>query len=97
MIHCIGRKPWTPTSDLQGAHRFMLDFATDVSPYVLAARKVAGDLNMSPAWIEARTAPGSLFRGLAFRHPALAGLPFATLHTLHTKIFGLKPHGTGEI
>lgn len=97
MIHCIGRKPWTPTSDLQGAHRFMLDFATDVSPYVLAARKVAGDLNMTPAWIEARTAPGSLFRGLAFRHPALAGLPFATLHTLHTKIFGLKPHGTGEI
>src|SRR5207249_4169254 len=40
LIHCIGRKPWesTPESGMEG---FLLDLATDVSPYVLAARRVA--------------------------------------------------------
>ena len=80
LIHCIGRKPWTPTHDLQG--RFMLDLATDVSPYVLAARKVAKDLDMKPAWLETRTAPGAVLRGLTFCHPGLAGLPLAILHSL---------------
>ncbi len=97
LIHCIGRKPWTPTNDLHGIHRYMLDFATDVSPYVLAARGVARDLDMTPAWLKTRTMPGAVLRGLTFGHPALAGLPLATLHVLHTKIFGLRPHGVGEI
>jgi hypothetical protein len=96
MIHCIGRKPWIPTSDLTGVHRYMLDFATDVSPYVLAARSVAKDLEMTTPWLETRTAPGAVLRGLTFRHPGLAGLPLALLHALHTKIFGLRPPGTGE-
>lgn len=95
LIHCIGRKPWTSTNDLPG--RFMLDLATDVSPYVLAARKVAKDLHMAPAWLETRTAPGAVFRGLTFCHPGLAGLPLAVLHTIHTMIFGLRPPGTGEV
>ena len=97
MIHCIGRKPWVSTSDLHGLQRYMLDFATDVSPYVLAARKVAKDLGMAPAWLETRTAPGAAFRGLTLRHPSLAGLPLAILHTIHTMIFGLRPHGMGEV
>ncbi len=83
LIHCIGRKPWVSTQDLNG--RFMLDLATDVSPYVLAARKVAKDLDMTPAWLEARTVPGTVLRGLTFGHPGLAGLPLAVLHALHTR------------
>jgi hypothetical protein len=97
MIHCIGRKPWTSTADLHGAQRYMLDLATDVSPYVMAAERVAKDLNMAPPWIATRTAAGGLLRALTFRHPALAGLPLATLHSVHTRIFGLRPHGTAEI
>jgi len=96
LIHGIGRKPWEPNRTRRPIERFMLDLATDVSPYVLAARKVAKDLDMAPAWLETRTAPGALLRGLTFCHPALAGLPLAVLHTIHTMIFGLRPPGTGE-
>jgi hypothetical protein len=80
LIHCLGRKPWTSTSDRHGIQRYMLDFATDVSPYVLAARRVARDLDMRPAWLETRTAPGAVLRGLTFGHPGLAGLPLAIPH-----------------
>lgn len=82
LIHCIGRKPWISTNDLQGIHRYMLDLATDVSPYVLAARRVAKDLDMTPAWLETRTAPGAVLRGLTLSHPGLAGLPLAIPHAL---------------
>lgn len=85
MIHCIGRKPWESTRDLNGLRRFMLDLATDVSPYVLAARKAAKELGVSPTWIVARTAPGAMLRALTAGHPGLAGLPLATIHSLHMK------------
>ena len=76
LIHGIGRKPWeTPRT-------WLLDLATDVSPYVLAARRIAGDLGTKPAWLEARTAPGAFLRAVTGGHPALAGLPLAILHAL---------------
>jgi hypothetical protein len=97
LIHCIGRKPWISTSDLHGIQRYMLDFATDVSPYVLAAQRVAGDLGIEPAWLETRTAPGAALRGLTHRHPSIAGLPLAILHAIHTAVFGLRPHGMDAV
>ena len=78
LIHCIGRKPWEPIHET-GPRRFMLDLATDVSPYVLAARKTAGSLDMFPAWVAPRTAPGAVLRRVTGSHPGLAGLPLAVL------------------
>jgi hypothetical protein len=90
LVHCIGRKPWDSrdSGDDKGARQFMLDLATDVSPYVLAARKVAKELDMHPAWIQTRTTPGAMLRGLTGSHPGLAGLPLAMLHAFHAKIAG---------
>jgi hypothetical protein len=82
LIHGLGRKPWDPARTQNSVQRFMLDFATDVSPYVLAARKVAKQLDMAPAWLETRTVPGAVLRGLTASHPALAGLPLALIHSL---------------
>jgi hypothetical protein len=86
LIHCIGRKPWVSIHDRGRMYRFLTDLATDVSPYVLASRKVARQLDMSPAWLDARTRLGALLRGLTAYHPGMAGLPLATLHSLHLKI-----------
>jgi hypothetical protein len=86
LIHGLGRKPWESAHGQNGIHRFMLDLATDVSPYVLAARAVAKDLDMTPAWLEARTAPGTMLRRLSGGHPALAGLPLAVVHALYRRI-----------
>ncbi|MEP6714114.1 MAG: hypothetical protein ABJC09_00990, partial [Terriglobia bacterium] len=83
MIHCIGRKPWTPPSAAEADQRFGIDLATDVSPYVLAARKLANDLEMHPPWLATRTAPGAVLRALSGGHPALAGLPLAVAHALY--------------
>ena len=86
MIHGLGRKPWEENNDPSAARRFLLDLATDVSPYVLAARHAARGAGVSPDWIEARTRLGSLLRGLTGGHPGMAGLPLACVHALHMKI-----------
>lgn len=86
LIHCIGRKPWALPKTPRGPGQFMLDLATDVSPYVLAARSVASNLDIHPAWLEARTSAGSVLRGLTGGHPGLAGLPLAILHAFHMKM-----------
>jgi hypothetical protein len=88
LIHCIGRKPWISTRDLNGVQRFLLDLATDVSPYVLAARKVARGLDTTPAWLETRTLAGRMLRGLTGGHAGLAGLPLAVIHALHERKWG---------
>jgi hypothetical protein len=93
LIHCIGRKPWTSANDLKGIHRYMLDLATDVSPYVLAARRVAGTVDMNPEWIRARTAVGAVLRFLTAGHPGMAGLPLAIPHAASLKIARM---GTGN-
>jgi hypothetical protein len=67
-------------------HRFLIDLADDVSAYVLAARRVATDLDMAPAWLDARTSLGAMLRGLTACHPAMAGLPLAILHTFYLRI-----------
>ncbi len=55
LIHCIGRKPWDPENGQSGLQKFLVNSATDVSPYVLAARMIAHDLGMEPRWLDART------------------------------------------
>jgi hypothetical protein len=85
LIHGLGRKPWDPRND-RGIQRFIFDLATDVSPYVLAARRVARDLDMTPQWIETRTWLGALLRKLSAEHPGMAGLPLAIPHAFQTKI-----------
>ena len=86
LIHGLGRKPWDARSERGGVQGFLLDLATDVSPYVLAARRVGRELDLSPEWLEARTPPGALLRGLTAGHPGMAGLPLAILHALHRGI-----------
>jgi hypothetical protein len=86
LIHCIGRKPWMSRHDQGRIHRFLIDLADDVSAYVLAARRVATDLDMAPAWLDARTSLGAMLRGLTACHPAMAGLPLAILHTFYLRI-----------
>jgi hypothetical protein len=80
LIHCIGRKPWMSRHDNGRIGRFLIDLADDVSPYVLASRRIARDLDMAPEWIEARTSLGAMLRGLTGHHPGMAGFPLAVLH-----------------
>jgi len=86
LIHCIGRKPWVSLRDGDPISRLLINLATDVSPYVLASRRVARDLDMSPSWLDARTSMGAMLRGLTAYHPGMAGLPLAILHAFHMKI-----------
>ena len=86
LIHGLGRKPWEPVKSRSRSERFLLDLATDVSPYVLAARRVARDIDMTPDWLEARTRLGAMLRKLTAGHPAMAGLPLASAHALQMKI-----------
>lgn len=86
LIHCLGRKPWVSRRAHGGSQQFWIDLADDVSPYVLAARRVAKEVRMAPEWLEARTLPGALLRRIAFGNPAAAGLPLAILHALQLRI-----------
>jgi hypothetical protein len=86
LIHCIGRKPWQAGLDRGRVHRFLIDLATDLSPYVLASRRVARDLDIHPGWLDSRTSIGALFRGLTGDHPGMAGLLLAIIHAFHVKI-----------
>lgn len=81
LIHGLGRKPWEPVAG-SGMQRMLLEMATDVSPYVLASRRVARKLGMKPEWTEARTMPGKVMRGVTGGHPGLAGLPLSILHSV---------------
>lgn len=85
LIHGIGRKPWEIQPDSSHLQHFLLDLATDVSPYVLAGRRVAKDLGMNPPWLEVRTSPGRMLRGMTNSHPSMAGLPLAILHAVYSK------------
>jgi len=86
LIHGLGRKPWQSGREGSRIHRFLLDLATDVSPYVLAARRVARGIGMTPDWLEARTRTGAVLRGLTAGHPGMAGLPLASIHAVGVKI-----------
>jgi hypothetical protein len=83
LIHGLGRKPWTTRTETSRLQRFLLDLATDVSPYVLASRRVARDLNVRSDWLESRTSLGALLRALTASHPGMAGFPLALLHAIH--------------
>jgi hypothetical protein len=91
LIHCIGRKPWESVEEQSWA----LNLASDVSAYVLAARRVAGDLGMAPQWIPARTWLGRMLRQTAGGHPALAGFPLALPHAAWRKIASIGDRGPG--
>jgi hypothetical protein len=93
LIHGIGRKPWESLDHRGRIHRHLTDLATDVSPYVLASRKVARDLGIRPGWLDARTRIGSLLRRTTAYHPAMAGLPLSVLHALHMKVKQAKTPG----
>jgi hypothetical protein len=86
LIHCLGRKPWELRHDRGRIRRFLIDLADDLSPYVLAARRVARNLDMTADWLDARTSLGAMFRGLTGCHPGMAGLPLAILHALPRRI-----------
>jgi hypothetical protein len=86
LIHGLGRKPWQSKQNRSRMHRFQIHLADDVSAYVLAARRVATDLDMTPAWLDARTSLGTMLRGLTAYHPAMAGLPLAIPHTFYLRI-----------
>jgi hypothetical protein len=86
LIHGIGRKPWESQPVPSRLQHFLLDLATDVSPYILAARRFARDLDVNPQWLEARTWTGAMLRGMTNGHPGMAGLPLAILHAFHKKI-----------
>jgi 6-phosphogluconolactonase len=85
LIHGLGRKPWDPTRERGRTETWLLDLATDVSPYVLAARRVAKDLGMAPQWLEPRTSLGAALRLLTAGHPGMAGLPLAIVHALQVR------------
>jgi hypothetical protein len=86
LIHGLGRKPWDARREANSIERFLLDFATDVSPYVLAAQKVAREMHNSPDWLAPRTRLGAISRTLTGGHPAIAGLPLASVHALHRSL-----------
>jgi hypothetical protein len=93
LIHGLGRKPWDEPPAGNGMQRMLLDMATDVSPYVLASRKVAMKLGMKPEWTEARTLPGKVLRGVTGGHPGLAGLPLAIAHAVEIQVQRMRGIG----
>jgi hypothetical protein len=86
LIHCLGRKPWQSGQNRGRLFQYLIDLATDLSPYVLASRPVARDLGIHPRWLDARTSAGAMLRGLTACHPGMAGLPLAIMHAAHTRI-----------
>ena len=86
LIHGLGRKPWDVPQETGRVQRFLLDLATDVSPYTLAARKVAKKVGRFPGWLRPRTRIGAACRALTANHPGMAGLPLSCLHALHLSI-----------
>jgi hypothetical protein len=99
LIHGIGRKPWGPVAAASPVQRFLLNLATDLSPYVLTSKKIADDLDVHADWLKPRTAAGSWLRQATGSHPGLAGLPLAMLHSTHMLIgratgFGRRGAGT---
>jgi hypothetical protein len=86
LIHCIGRKPWQPPQGGGRLGEFATDLATDLSPYVLAARPVARRLGLRAEWLEPRTTVGAILRGLTGSHPGMAGLPLAALHAVQQRV-----------
>ena len=86
LIHSLGRKPWGVSPESGPMQRFLLDLATDVSPYVLAAQRVATEIGLHPDWLKPRTRLGGLFRRLTGGHPGLAGLPLASVHALEVRL-----------
>jgi hypothetical protein len=90
LIHCIGRKPWISANDSSSVQRFLFHLACDVSPYVLASRRVARHLDATPEWVGPRTLLGALLRGLTGCHPGMAGLPLAILHSFHMSAGGFS-------
>lgn len=86
LIHGLGRKPWDVPLESGRMQRFLLDLATDLSPYVLAVRKVAKKVGRSPDWLEPRTRLGAAFRTLTGNHPGTAGLPLSCFHALHLSV-----------
>jgi hypothetical protein len=86
LVHCIGRKPWCSSPVGNRFQRFLLDLANDVSPYVLAARRVAVELGMNRPWLEPQTVPGAVLRRATAGHPGMAGLPLAALHAVQQKV-----------
>jgi hypothetical protein len=86
LIHGLGRKPWQPMDERGRLQEYLLDLATDVSPYVLAARRVARSLDMNPKWIQPRTSLGAILRALTAGHPGMAGLPLAIPHAVHMRL-----------
>ena len=91
LIHCIGRKPWERPSDQRGFAGLLADLATDVSPYVLAARRTGRDLDIHPEWLDARTSLGVVLRAVTFGHPGMAGLPLAIPHALSLLKINRRP------
>jgi hypothetical protein len=85
IIHCLGRTPWA-SGNKGGTGHYLTDLADDVSPYSLAARRVAKEIGAVPQWIEPRTLPGALLRILAAYHPAIAGLPLAIPHAIFMQV-----------
>lgn len=81
LIHGLGRKPWESTRASSRIQRYMLDVATDVSPYVLASQRAARGLHIAPPWLQSRTSLGAALRALTAGHPGMAGLPMALIHT----------------
>lgn len=86
LIHGLGRKPWEVPREPSRNQRFLLNLAMDVSPYVLAARKVSKGVDRSPGWLEPRTRLGATFRTLTGNHPGMAGLPLSCFHAVHMGI-----------
>jgi hypothetical protein len=86
LIHGLGRKPWQAQPDRGRMTAFAYDLATDVSAYVLAARRVARDLDLRPEWLEPRTSLGAILRAMTRSHPAMAGLPLATAHAVQQRL-----------
>jgi hypothetical protein len=86
LIHCIGRKPWQPTHGGRRLGGFATYLATDLSPYVLAARPIARQLGLRAEWLEPRTTVGAILRGLTGCHPGMAGLPLAALHAVEQRV-----------
>lgn len=77
LIHSQASAPWA-----RFAEAYVWAVFSDVSPYVLLAKRISYALDGDKSWLQPRTRLGSVMRVLGFGFPSLTGLPVSLLSDL---------------
>ncbi len=92
IFHALAMKPWVlldPAAGNRGAYWYARSLLQEISPFVAEARRHRAVLDDPCPWLDTRSIPGVILRGMGFGHFALRGLPVAALAAL-ASVLGIK-------